>query len=158
MAEREVRIFAEGAVRHVQASGTGGWKTASAAATALVGFVQAGTNFDSAGRYAPVMERGMPHHHKFLGADFVEVEFTYLYGVTANMAEPATASGVSTKQTHFELKMDVDELGGGTAHYYQFMNGVRLSHGFTEQEEGNQLRERWRFLSMIGPTASGYIA
>lgn len=155
---REIRIFAEGSFRWVQASATGGWKTASAAVTALVGFVQVGTNFESAATYAMVKERGQPHHHKSLGSDFIEAEFTYLQAVTANMPSAATASGVSTPQLHMELRHDVDELGGGTAQYSQFMNGVMLSRGFNEGEEGNEVRDRWRFLSVELFTGSGYIA
>ena len=41
---REARVFAEGTLKWVQASGTGAaWGTASAPGSATVGFVQAGT-------------------------------------------------------------------------------------------------------------------
>lgn len=155
---REVRTFAEGALRWVQASGTGAWGTASGAATALVGFVQAGTNFNSARNVATVKDRGVPHHHKNLGQEPVEVTFTYLQAVTANMANPATGSGVSTPQAHFELRHTDAEVAAASAQYFQFQNGVMLSRGWTEGEEGNQFQETWRFLAMVGPTASGYIA
>src|SRR5260221_11152280 len=98
---REARVFAEGALRFVQASGTGGWNTASAPISALIGFVQVGANFNSAANMATVMERGVPHHHKKLGAAPIDLTFTYLQAVTANIPNPATASGVSTKQVHF---------------------------------------------------------
>ena len=155
---REVRIYAEGALRWAQASGTGGWNTASAPATALVGFVQAGVAFNSAANMLTVKDRGVPHHHKKLGAEPVTVDFTYLQAVTANMANPATASGVSTKQIHMELRYQDDEVAAASAQYYQFMNGVLLSRGWTEGENGNAFKESWSFLSMTGPTASGYIA
>lgn len=155
---REVRVFAEGALRWVQASGTGAWNTASAAATGLMGFVQAGTQFGSAATVVTVTDRGTPHHHKAIGVDPVEVQFTYLQAVTANMANPAQASGVSTKQAHFELRYQDNEVAAGSAQYFQFMNGALLSRGWTEGENGNAFAETWRFLSMTGPTASGYIA
>ena len=154
---REVRIFAEGALRWAQASGTGGWATASAPATALVGFVQAGVGFSSARRVITVMDRGTPHHHKNQGPDPIEVTFTYMQAVTANMANPATASGVSTPQVHMELRQQDNEIAAASAQYFQMMNGILVSRGWTEGEDGNQFSETWRFLSMTGPTASGYL-
>jgi len=154
----EIRVFAEGALRWVQASGAGGWATASAPQSALVGFVQAGLKANSAANIATVKDRGVPSHHKKIGFEPIEVQFTYLAGITANMANPATASGASTRQVHLELRSQVDELAAGSAQYYQFMNGALLTRNFTEAENGNNLQETWRFLSMTGPTASGYIA
>jgi len=155
---REARIFAEGSLRWVQASGTGGWATASGATTALVGFVQAGSNFASARTVATVMERGQPHHHKVTVSEAPTVTFTYIQAVTANMANPATASGVSTPQMHFQLRATDAEVAAASGQYHLFMNGVLESRGWTEGEDGNQYAETWRFLSMTGPTASGYIA
>lgn len=155
---REVRIFAEGALRWVQASGTGAWKTASAAATALVGFVQAGMNFVSAQTVVTVPERGTPHHHKVTEYIAPEVTFTYLQSVSGALANPAQSSGVSTKQVHFEIKSTDTETPSVTGQYWHLMNCVMLSRGWTEGADGNQLQETWRALSMIGPTASGYLA
>jgi len=155
---REVRNFAEGALRWVQASGTGGWNTASAPASALVGFVQAGQAYKSARNIATVAERGLPHHHKFVASEAPELTFTYLQAVTGNKPAAATGSGVSTQQLHFELKSTDTEAPSVTGQYYQFANGVKLSEGWTEGEQGNQWQETWRFLSMVGPTGSGYLA
>lgn len=155
---REARIFAEGALRWVQASGTGGWNTASAPATALCGFVQVGTNFNSAANLITVMERGIPHHHKRAGSEPIELTITYLQAVTANMANPATASGVSTPQVHFELRHQDNEVAAASAQYFQFHNCAIVSRGWTEAEEGNNFQETWRALAMVGPTASGYLA
>ena len=155
---REIRTYAEGSLRHVQASGTGGWNTASGASTALVGFVQAGTNFASARSVITVMERGSAHHHKITTVDPGEVQFTYLQAVTGNLANPATGSGVSTPQIHLELRSTDAELPSVTAQYFQFHNAVLISRGWTEGAEGNQFQETWRYLAMIGPTGSGYIA
>lgn len=157
MAEREVRTFAEGTLRWVQASGTGGWNTAASPISALVGFVQAGTTYTSGRTVATVMERGAPHHHKFISHEAIEVQFTFLQGVTANKAFPATASGVSTPQVHLELRHTVAEDPTVTARYFQFHNAVKVSDGWTEGENGNQWQETWRALAMVGPTASGWL-
>lgn len=155
---REVRTFAEGALRWVQASGTGGWQTASAAQSALMGFVQAGLRINSARNVQTIMERGIPHHHKVIESTPVEVQFTYLQAVTANMANPTTASGASTPQAHFELRStDAEALSGPSAQWWQFMNGVLVSRGPTEAANGNQIQEIWRFLAMTGPTGSAYM-
>lgn len=162
MAGNEVRVHAEGALRWIQASGTGGgvggWATASAAATALVGFVQADFAFASAQNVVTVKNRGVPDHHKIIGREAVDVTFTYLQAVTGNMANPATASGASVPKVHFELLYDVAELPDPTAQYFQFNHAVLVDRGFSEGEEGNQYSETWRALFMVGPTGSGYIA
>ena len=162
MAGNEVRVHAEGALRWVQASGSGGgpggWATASAAATALVGFVQADFSFDSAQNLVTVKNRGVPDHVKVIGREHVTLNLTYLQAITANMANPATASGVSVPAVHFELLYDVAELPDPTAQYFQFNHATLESRGFAEGEEGNQWKETWRVLQMTGPTASGYIA
>jgi len=155
---REARIFAEGSLRWTQASGTGGWNTASAPVTALVGFVQVGTTYTSARNVATVTERGTPHHHKTLALTPIEVTFTYLQAVTANKASPAQSSGVSTPQVHFELRHQDNEVAAASAQYFQFMNAIKISEGWTEPEDGNRWQETWRCLSMTGPTASGYLA
>lgn len=158
MTVREVRVFAEGSLRWAQASGTGGWNTASAAPTALVGFVQAGLNAASAQTIVTVKERGQPAHHKVVGIEPIEVTFNYLLNLTANIVQPITAVGASTKQAHFELRINAPEDNATSYMYYQFMNGVRESIGITEAENGDMLAEKWRFLTMTGPTGSGYIA
>ena len=155
---REARVFAEGTLKWVQASGTGAaWGTASAPASATVGFVQAGTTTNSAATIVTVKERGYPHHHKQVGAEPIEIQFTYLQAVTANMANPATASGVSTKQVHFELRQQDNEVAAASGQYFQMWNCVLVSRGWTEGEEGNQYQETWNALGMLGPTASGYL-
>ncbi len=155
---REVRTFAEGSLRWVQASGTGGWQTGSAAITALVGFVQAGTTFPSARNLVTVMERGYPHHHKFTDEPANEVQFSYLQAVTGNLANPATASGVSTPQVHFQIRSQDNEVAAASAQYWLLTNCVLTNRVWAEAAEGNTLQETWRALSIIGPTASGYLA
>lgn len=156
----EPRVFAEGALRWVQASGTGmAWTTASAAPTALVGFVQAGTQQTSAQRVTTVMDRGAPKHHKIVGRDAPEITFEFLETVTAN--DPAvqvkTASGASTPMLHFEIKHDAKEAGASSALYHQFHWGVLIDNQWTEREEGNVNRQTWRFLAVSGANATGYL-
>ncbi len=154
---REVRLFSEGALRWVQASGTGGWATASAALTALIGFVQAGMGYTSAINPVMVMERGSAHHWKIPEAGTVEVQFTYLQVATANKPNPATASAASVPEVHLEIK-HTDTEAGSPSQYFQFMNCVKVSDGWSEGPNGNQWQETWRAFTMNGPTASGYIA
>jgi hypothetical protein len=158
MTQREVRVFYEGTLRWVQASGTGAWQTASAAPTALVGFVQAGFSVNSGQNVVTIMDRGQPHHHKVTQVNPLDVSFTYLLAATANIVQPATAVGASTKQAHFELRIRADEDSATSYMYYQFINGVRKNINLAEAENGDTLKEDWVFLSMNGPTASGYIA
>jgi len=119
--------------------------------------VQAGTTFASARTVVTVMERGSAHHHKVTEVLPNTVQFTYLQAVTANLAGPATASGASTPQVHLELRSTDTELPSVTAQYFQFHNCVLETRQFTEAAEGNTLQETWRYLAMIGPTASGWL-
>ncbi len=155
---REVRTYYEGELRYVQASGTGAWKTASAAITGLLGFVRAGLGYESAANVVTVMDRGIPHHHKVVGREPQEVTFEVLFGVTANYPAPATSSGVSTPQVHFELKMREEEIATASGIYIQFHNAVKLSEGFGEAEDGDTWALRYRCLAINGPTGSGYLA
>ena len=154
----EIRTHPEGEFRWVQASGTGGWQTASAAVTALVGYVQAGLGWDQVVNYTTIMDRGYPVHHKFANEQPSEVTFTVLFGVTANIPTPATASGASVPEIHCELKMRQSEIATASGIYYQFRNCVILRKPFSEAEAGNTLGFTLRALSVNGPTASGYLA
>ena len=81
-----------------------------------------------------------------------------MQAVTANKPDPAQSSGVSTKQIHLELKSTVTEDPTVTAQYIRWHNCVKESEGWAEAENGNVWTETYRWLSMVGPTASGYIA
>lgn len=160
MAGREVRIFAEGSLRHVVASGTGtGWGTASAAATALIGYVQAGLAVKQSQTIQTVLERGLPNHHKFVSKTPPEVTFTFLNAVSANWPPTATtAPGASLPMVNFELRKDVKELGAPTAEYWQFINCAFLSQDFGEAENGDTVAQTWRAMYILGPSASGYLS
>ena len=155
---REVRTYAEGSLRWAQASGTGGWVTASGAPTALVGFVLPGAAYRSARTLAAVLERDVPHHHKLLSNDPIELQFAYRQAVTANRPNPATASGATVPKVHFEIKTLVQESPTFTAHYFQFEQCAKIAEGWTETPAGNVWTETWRALSMTGPTGSGYLS
>lgn len=161
MGGREVRIFAEGTLRWAQASGNGtsGWVTASAAPTALIGYVQAGTNFNRQRTVVSVMERGMPNHQKNAAQASVPITFTFLQSVTANYPPTSTtAGGASLPLVHFELKHGVPELGGNTAQYHQFVYCAFVGDNFTEAEQGNTYQQTWNALYVLGPASTGYLA
>jgi hypothetical protein len=155
----EARIMAEGSLRWAQASGDcTGWITASAAPTALVGYVQAGLAVASAREVLTVYDRGYPKHHKITQHNAPEITFSYLQAVTANMPSiSATASGNSVPLYHFELKHDVKEAAG-SAEFWQFIGCALVSRPYAEQAEGNQFTETWRALRIVGPTNTGYLA
>ena len=87
MPAREARNYPEGALRWIQASGTGAWNTGSAAISGLMGFVQPGAAYTSAQTVQTVMERGSAHHHKVTQQPPGTVTFAYLQAVTANKPE-----------------------------------------------------------------------
>lgn len=167
---REARVMAEGTLRWTQAgSGTGGavttgWVTASAATTGVLGYVQAGLNFDQGFNIQTVTDRGTPSHHKALGFNPIEVEFTVLFGITADYPPYISASGFSQPQVHLEWKMHDTEVAGkaapftGTGLYYQFHNAALLSRRPTEAEAGNTIAFRYRAMAVNGPTGSGYLS
>lgn len=157
--EREIRTHYEGELRWVQASGTGAaWATASAAATGLMGYVQAGLSFTQTTTFATIKNRGTPTMHKLQGTEPIEVAFTVLHGFTAQYPNPATSSGVSTPQVHMELKMRVEEIATASGMYVQFYNGVIPTKAFSEAEAGDTYAFTVRFLGMSGFNGSGYLA
>jgi|SRR5689334_8522290 len=160
MAGREVRNFAEGSLRWCVASGTGiAWGTASAPATALIGYVQAGLSVKQPQTIETISERGNPNHHKWVSKQAPEVTFTFLNAVSANWPPTAvTSNGASLPQVNFELRKDVKELGGPTAEFWQFINCAYLNQDFGEAENGDTIAQTWRAMYVLGPTASGYLS
>ena len=151
---QEVRVFAEGTIRWVQASGTGVWATASAPASGLMGFVQPGLKFTVGETYATVSDRGVPKHHKLLGTEPIEGNFTVFSQATADWPRPATGSGTTTRAVHLEYKQAAPE---GTPIYGMFINAILLPATLTEAAEGNTYEFPFRAISAIWPTASGYL-
>ena len=157
--EREVRTHYEGELRWVQASGVGtSWVTASAAATGLMGYVQAGMSFTQTTNFATVKERGTPTMHKTQGYEPVDVTFTVLHGLTAQYPAPATASGASVPMVHMEFKQRIEEVATASGMYYNFFGGVVPTKAFSEAEAGDTLAFTVRFLRSSGWNSSGYLA
>lgn len=156
----EIRTFAEGSLRWAQASGTGStWVTAAAAPTGLVGYVEVGLSFTQTQNKALIKERGFPNHWKSIGEEAATVKFKILQGNTAQYPPTSvTAGGASLPMVHFELKYNVPELGGPTAQFYQFVNGVIMPNTVTEGEQGNSLDQTWSFIKVIGPASTGYLS
>ncbi len=172
---REARVWREGALRWIEASGISAnyWQTASAVATAsgiaawtartgLIGLVRAGMASEEAWNFATIAERGTPHHHKNVGTNPIEVRFEVLFGVTAdypsaNTAVGPSSLGVSRPQFNVELRMQEDEIAAASGIYYQWNKAVMLSQAYGEAEEGDTYGFTMRALGINGPTASGYL-
>jgi hypothetical protein len=152
----EVRNFSEGELWWVQASGSGRvWATASAPASGLLGYVQAGFSYTSAAKYTPIMERGIPDHWKFTERSPIDLSFTMLS--TGGVPAAASGSGASVPMIHLELKHKRPEHPGSA--FYEQFHGVPIeSLVFKEAAEGNTIDCKFRALGMNGPTGSGFLS
>ena len=159
----EARTYYEGALRWVQASGTGtlggtAFATASAPDSALVGFVRVGMSLTSARDVATIMERGKPSHHKGGAETPIEVQFTFLDAVTANKPPTnVTGAGASFPAVHFELKSDEPELGAASARYIYLTQAALITDNWGDAEDGNTNQMTYRALKMHGWTATGFL-
>lgn len=152
----EVRTFAEGTLRAVQASGSGRtWATASAPTSALFGYVQEGFTFTSGRTVQTIMERGVPDHHKITQREVINGSFTMQW--TGAVPLPGTASGASVPMWHLEHKALTPEAGSGSAVYTQIHGAVIQSIGFTEGSP-DTLNISFVALATNGPTGSGYLS
>jgi hypothetical protein len=153
----EPRNLPEGILRWVQASGTGGWKTASAPPSGTFGYVQAGMNFQQQQQFAPYYNRGTAGGFKFVQKQPGQLAFKLLYGITADYPPTAiTASGVSVPQIHIEFEASISE-DARTGIYWQFMNCVNGGPKITEQANADEIDFAFQFLTYNGPTGSGYL-
>lgn len=151
----EIRNLPEGVLSWVQSSGTGGWATASAPASGLVGYVQGGMNFQQPRQYETVYNRGTAGHFKLVRVENGKLSFDVLYGITADYPPTAiTASGVSTNQIHLEWKVTAPEIGG--VQYWQFMNCVQATPKVTENERGDQASFEFQYLSHLGESVAAF--
>ena len=161
----EVRIFAEGSLRWIRysAGALGTWTTASGAngvsSSGAVAFVQAGTTMSSAQTINTIPDRGIPNHHKRADRQPITLSITYLEGITANnpAIHVSAIPGASVPLLNFEVKSTQPELGAGTAEYYQFHGCALTEDSWTDAEDGNKKQQSFVALSMVGPTASGYL-
>lgn len=145
----EIRTFREGELRWAEASGTGGWVTASGAATGQIGYVQPGLGFTIQHTYQTIFERGTSMHHKWMGINAPELTFTVLYGLTAQYPPKDTA------MYHFELRSIQPENPAIGSIYTRFHNCVLTNRQFTEAENGNTLRFTYKSLDISDPTGVG---
>lgn len=154
----ETRNQFEGALRWVQASGSGrSWQTASAPASGVFGFVTNFT-FPSALTREVISERGVPSHHKLVSVQSIPISFDVQFADTANIPNPATASGTTTPMVHLELRMSAPELGATSAIYAQFYGVAFNSKSFTETNPANTQSVQGVALGMSAWNASGYLA
>lgn len=154
----ETRNQFEGALRWVQASGSGkAWQTASAPASGTFGFVTNFT-FTSGLDRQVISERGQPSHHKTVGIQPIQVNFDVQFADTANIPNPATANGTTTPMVHLELRMSAPELGATSAIYAQFYGVAFNSKSFTETNPANTQSVQGVALGMSAWNASGYLA
>lgn len=154
----EPRNLPEGELRWVQASGTGGWATAATPVSGLVGYVQAGATFQQPQTFVPYFNRGTAGGFKFAQKPAGTMSFKVLFGITADYPPTAiTASGVSVPEVHFEFKQSTPE-DNRTAIWHQFRNCVNGGPKLTEQANGNEYDFSFQFLTMNGPTGSGFLS
>lgn len=154
----EVRNLPEGSLWWVQSSGTGGWLTASAPKSGLMGYIQAGASFEQPQVFQEYFNRGTAGGYKFVQKSVGTFSFKLLYGVTADYPPTAiTASGVSTPQVHFEFKQASPE-NNLTGIYWQLQNCVNDGPKLTEAANANEYDYQFKFLTYNGPTGSGYIS
>jgi hypothetical protein len=155
---QEIRVLSEGTLRWVQASGTGGWSTASAPASGLLGYVQAGFKFGQQEDFVPILDRGVPKHFKHVKQNVGKGQFKLLYGITADYpATAVTASGVSVPMVHLEWRANYTENGTGSGLYWQLRNVVFGNPQITENDNGDDGVWDFQYLSQCGPTASGFL-
>ena len=156
----EVRVQAEGVLRYVQASASGGdasglrvWATGSGASNDVFAYVQS-FSFTSARQMATISDRGLPTHHKETTKDPINVTFQCLW--TGSTPFPASADGASIQAWHLEFKANNPEEGG-TGRYYQFHGAAVQQTQFTENAEGDTVDFTVMALGVNGPTGSGYL-
>lgn len=159
MANSEVFVMSEGALRVVQASASAGnasgarvWATASAPPSALLAYVRS-FSFTSAQQVATISDRGKPTHHKVTQSDAIQL--TVNCGYTGAYPESLTASGATTPMYHLEFRANENN---GSGRYYQFHGAVRQQLQFTENAGEDTVQMTFVCLGMNGPTGSGYIA
>lgn len=161
MAQGEVRIMSEGTFRVVQASGSGRtWATASAPASALLGFVQNGMSITSAQTVTQIMERGVPDHNKITEKAGIKVTVSQLITHHTGLFPMAhlTASGTTVPMMHAEWRVSAAEIGAGTGTYYQFHGIATESLKIAEDSKGNKVDYSFVCLAMTGPTGSGFLS
>lgn len=152
----EVRNLPEGQVWWVAASGSGTtWATADTPASGLFGYVQS-MDFTSAQTFVHIMERGIPHHKKFVSKSVIAGNINCLWsGYTPSAV---SGSGASVPMFHLEHQADTPENLEATGRFHQFYGVTFNSKAWGEAGEGDTLGFQFEALAMNGPTASGYLS
>jgi hypothetical protein len=145
----EIRNFAEGELRWVESSGTGGWITANNAMTGQLGYVLAGLGYSIQNTYQTIYERGTAMHHKWLSINAPELTFTVLHGLTAQYPPYETSA------YHFEMRMIQQE--NGSSIYKKFCNCVLTNRRFSEEDNGNKLQFTYRSLNILDDTQNASV-
>ena len=153
----EVRIQAEGSLRFVRASGSGRtWATGAAAPAGILAYVRS-FDYTSAQTITTVMDRGLPDHHK--ATQFAPIDVTFRCAWTGAYPSAVSGSGATVPMLHLEHRASAAEIGNGTTGvFHQFIGGALVSNKFTEGADENTIDLTYRFLSMVGPTGSGYLS
>lgn len=160
MVNNEIFVHAEGALRFVQASASGGgasgarvWATASAPVSGTLAYVES-FSFTSGQTIQTIMDRGVPTHHKVTQRDAIQVTFNCLY--TGDFMAPVSASGATVPMWHLEFEAN-DAGNGNTGRYVRFHGVAVQSMQFTENPQGDTLALTCVALGMLGPTGTGYL-
>lgn len=153
----EVRVYSEGTLRFVQASGSGRtWATAATPASGLLAYCRS-FEYTSAQTVQTVMERGNPDHHKV--TQRAPIDVTFRCGWTGGNPTALSGSGATVPMIHLEHRASAAEIGNGTTGvYHQFIGGALISQKLTEGTDENTIDLTYRFLGMQGPTGSGYLS
>lgn len=160
MANGEIFVQAEGVLRFVQASASGGnasgarvWATGSAPPSGTLAYVQS-FGYTSGRTIQTILDRGLPTHHKETQKDPIQLTFNCLY--TGAIPEPVSASGATMPLYHIEFEAN-DAANGNTGRYMQFHGVAIKSVQFSENAQGDTVAFTTVALGMNGPTGSGYL-
>ncbi len=152
----EVRVHAEGSLRWVQASATTGWRTASAPQSGILAFTEK-VSHESGRTLTVIKDRGIPNHFKETERNEIKIDVDVLW--TGALPTAASGAGVTVPLYHLELRASAEELGAGSAWYYQY-HGVAPESIKVDpsNKDGGKVTLSFKALSMNGPTASGYLS
>lgn len=160
MVNNEIFVHAEGILRFVQASASGGnasgarvWGTGSAPVSGTMAYVES-FSYTSGRTIQTIMNRGVPTHHKMTQRDPIQITFNCLY--TGAVPEAASASGATIDMWHLEHEANDAGLAN-SGRYIQFHGVTVQSVQFTENPQGDTLAFTCVALGMNGPTGSGYL-
>ena len=153
----EIYVAMEGDLRFVIHSGNQpSWATASAPVSGTFGLLRSFT-FTSAQTTIIVKERGIPNHMKRTEKMEINGSFQFLW-TGYEMASATQNSTMELYNIEFKARNSAQGTNAGTGRFFQF-HGVAIdSQQFTENTDGDTIDIPFKALSMVGPTASGYLS